>query len=252
MNSSFYIAAVGAAAQQERMDNVANNLANINTVGYKRMETTFGDLMKYKMSQGVEQTNVMSGTGVRVENTKTQFTQGSFVPTDNELDFVIDGSGFFALQDPVTGDRTYTRAGNFEFRQFGDTYRLTSASGKLVLDADGQAIEKPVQAVGTEEDDEEPDTQEPAYTIPYNMAVYRFPVEDGLVRVGEGEYAPVAKNGQPQLDPEAHVYSGMQEASNVELSQEMTAIIESQRAYQYALKMVQTSDEVENVINSLR
>lgn len=247
MNSSFYVAANGAAAQQTRMDNIGNNLANINTVGYKRVETTFTDMMKYKMSQGVQKPDVTAGTGISVESTKTQFTQGSFMQTDRDLDFVIDGSGFFALEDPITGERTYTRAGNFEFRDFDGEYRLTSATGKLVLDANGDSIVMPPT-----NEDGTPAEDQPGYAIPYNMAVYQFPIDDGMIRVGEGEYRPVDKNGQPQLLETATVYSGMQEASNVELSQEMTAIIESQRAYSYALKMVQTSDEVENVINTLR
>lgn len=248
MNSSFYVAANGAAAQQTRMDSVANNLANINTVGYKRTDTTFGDLIKYNMSRGAEQPQVTNGTGIRVESNKTIFDQGSFMPTERDTDFVIDGKGFFALQDPLTGERSYTRAGNFEYTQFGDSYRLTNQNGKYVLDAGGQFIEQPVTMT-----DENGDVMEqPTYAIPLNMAVYEFPVTDGMVRNGQGEYVPTEKNGQPRLIEDAKVLSGVQEASNVELSVEMTSIIESQRAYSYALKMVQTSDEVENVINSLR
>lgn len=235
MNTSFYTAARGAMTEQDKLNVVANNVANVNTTGYKSKRSIFRDLMHYNMRASVnEQTNLTAGSGVVQTHTNTDFAPSGFIQTGGKFDYAINGEGFFMLRDPATNAVTYARAGSFSVSDRQGTFYLVSDSGSLVLDKNGN----PIQVV----DDE----------LQAEIGVYGFNNTDGMESVGDNEFIPVAKNGNPILLPDAQVINGSVEMSNVDLAGEIAKTIEASRAYSYALKMVQTSDEVEQTINGLR
>lgn len=235
MYTSFYTAAQGVVAQQKRMDVVANNMANINNYGYKSKNATFFELMHYNLNnaQG-EDTTIQAGTGTILTKTNTDFTPNAIHPTESPYDFAIQGPGFFMLQNPNNNEITYTRNGRFSLSQRGDTFFLVNDNGNYVLNKNGQ----PIQV----EDG----------TLSAEIGVYRFNVLDGMLSVGDNEFQPTPKNGNPILDANAEIKDHALEASGVDLAQEMSQVIESQRAYSYAMRMVQTSDEIVGTINTLR
>lgn len=233
MNLSFYSASVGATAQQSKLDVLANNFANINTEGYKTKNATFSDLL-YTTTEGAQGAEVQRGSGTRLDNTYSVFDAGAYIDTDSKLDFYIEGRGFFALKNPATEETVYTRNGNFSMAQMGEDFFLTSCDGYFVLDENGNNIRLNDLA-----DDE------------IKPAVYDFAILDGISSVGDSNYAPTLRNGEAVVS-NVGVMQGRLESSNVDISKEMTKVIEAQRAYQYALKMVQTSDEIQTTVNSLR
>lgn len=239
MNQSFYSAAVGAGAQQARLNVIGNNFANINTHGFKTNNTVFSGLIYSNINAANgEVTNLRAGSGSRLEKTDTDFESGAFIETRMPFDYMIVGDGFFALYDPATEATTYTRDGGFRLSEQADgRMYLASDDGKWVLDRNNEPI------VVTNERDDLP------------VAVFGFAVKNGIIHSGGSEFTTVAKNGEPILlngNEEQILQRGYLENSNVSMQSEMAKVIETQRAYQYALKMIQTSDEVETTINSLR
>ena len=244
MNASFYTAAGGASQQQQRLNVYANNISNINTYGFKAEKPTFSSLM-YSNLQGMNGHNLPRGTGSRMIMTDTDFSEGALVPSERTYDYAIVGDGFFGLLDPQTNEVSYTRKGSFSlsgFQRPGEdssleqVYMLSDGYGRFVLNKDGLPIEV------SEKDS------------PGNLpiAVYGFDNTNGMRPLGTNRYVPVDKNGAPRILEGAKVEQGVIEASNSDLATELTKVIESQRTYSYALKMVQTSDEVESTINGLR
>lgn len=239
MNVSFYNSAAGASAQQTKLDIIANNIANINTVGYKTQSAGFVDLLYSNMNaKETENTNLKVGSGVRCEKTDMLFSQGSYQSTGQTLDFAIKGKGFFAVSNPATGQVKYTRDGSFRLSSQGDEeFYLVTAKGDLVLDKNEEPITLPKDGTGID-----------ANTI----GVFDFQNTEGFKCEGDTLFADVPKNGEKQLMENADVASGYLEYSNVDLANEMSKLIEAQRAYQMTLKMIQTSDEVESTVNNLR
>ena len=136
MDTSFYTAVRGAMTQQAHMDILSNNIANVNTNGYKTKTGSFLDLMYFNMQDRREtDTRIKSGTGALVQRTDTDFTGGTFINTGDRFDYAIQGRGFFMIQDPADNSITYTRNGNFALSQRQDGFYLVDAQGRLVLDA---------------------------------------------------------------------------------------------------------------------
>lgn len=235
MNTSFYAAASGAAAQQTRMDVIANNMSNISTDGYKTQSAGFAELL-YQNINSVQNNRAGEGTGAQIQKTDINFSNGSFEQTDNLYDYAIHGDGFFAVYNPETQQISYTRKGNFSLSQAGEnTFILADDDGNYVMDSDMGIIstssqDKPVSQPG----------------------VFDFNSREGFIQDGGGYYTPPEKAGNPFRAVNAQVKQGMMESSNVDLPAEMARVIQAQRAYQLSLKMVQASDEVEQTINSLR
>lgn len=245
MDLAFYAAVAGASAQQKRLNVVANNLANLSTAGFKREEAVFANLVYNELDPpALEGTQLVASSGSHMTKTNTDYSMGELIPSNMPYDYVLTGDGFFALQDPASGEITYTRDGTFCLSRAGgeeegeDIFYLASANGKHVLDENGMPI------IVTEDNKES--------KLP--VGVYRFRTNDGMIHVGENEYMPTEKNGTAMVSENSEnlVLQGYTENSNVNMAEEMTNMIEAQRAYQYALKMIQTADEVESTINSLR
>ncbi len=243
MNASFYTAAAGVTAQQNKFNVIANNVANVNTYGYKSKTAVFQDLIYANMTAPEDETtNLTAGAGAKLSHTNTNFSGAGFAPTGNELNFAIDGDGFFMLEDPTTGEISYTRNGNFSLsiRENG-TFYLATDNGKLVLDENKQPI-----VVNTSPDAQDLINED---NLP---GIYAFENLDGMLSVGLNEFVPQEKNGEAVLNPAAKRVQGYLEQSNVDMAQEMANIVETSRAYSYIMKMMQTSDEVQEVINSLK
>ncbi len=235
MDMSFYAASVGVRTQQEKMDVVANNIANVNTTGYKAKHVAFQELVYGNMrAPEGELTDLTAGAGTKVSHTNTNYSEAGLEATGGAYDYAISGEGFFMLMDPLTNDITYTRNGNFYKSLRTDGFYLATDGDKLVLDRNGN----PIQVNDTE--------------LSGDIGVFTFANTDGMESVGLTEFVPLEKNGEPQLDISANILEGYLEFSNVDLAEEMAHTIEASRAYSYILKMMQVSDETVQTINQLR
>ena len=246
MNQSFYIAAGGAQQQLYHLNVHGDNIANVNTFGYKANKSYFSALL-YQNWPGVE-AELPMGVGTRMLKTSTDYSQGAPSETRRKLDFMIDGEGFFALVDLGTGDVTFTRNGAFimsplqqetgEVDENGEpvmetVYYLGDNEGRFVLDEQGGLI--PID--------------DPAAEMP--IGIFDYSNYDGMTQLDGTRYLPVDKNGNLWYG-DGKLIRGYLELSNADLADEITKVIEAQRAYTAALKMMTTSDEIENTINNLR
>ncbi len=256
MEQSFYIGALGALGQQSKLNVVSNNIANVNTVGFKAQYSAFSDLVYAEMRNSQGKDAAKSGSGTKVDQTKTDFSAMAYKETGLDHDYAIAGEGFFMLKDPVTGETSYSRDGRFQLSRMEDKFYLVNSDYKRVLNMDKEEISydvKPFTYPDNEADTETEDTEiQEGEHDPRAIGIYTFARMDGMESQGDNVYAVSAKNGEPILLEKAKVVKGALEESGVNFGQEMARMIEAQRAYSYALKMVQTSDEVESTINSLR
>ncbi len=237
MNYSLYSAMTGAQTQQKRMDVIANNLSNLSTTGFKSRQGAFSELIYQNMNAAEgEDTRLLRGAGARMVKADSDFSQGVVTPTGMDLDYAIDGDGFFALYDPLTEEISYTRNGHFSLsEQVDGSFMLVSDTGKWVLNSQGQP-----NNMRSAEDD-------------YDIGVYIFEQKNGMLNVGQSEFVPIEKNGQPIVSQDKEgLLQGYLENSNVDFEREIVHMIESQRVYQMNLQMVKTTDEVTNTINALR
>ena len=249
MNQSFYIGAVGAQQQLYHLNVHVDNIANVNTFGYKANKSYFTALM-YQNWPGVE-AELPKGVGTRMLMTNTDFAQGVPYDTGRALDFYIEGDGFFGLVDVETGDVTFTREGAFimseldwpsgEVDENGEpitekAFYLGDITGKFVLSERGGMI--------LIDDINAPDEDLP-------IGIFDYANYNGMTQLDDTRYLPIDKNGN-LLYGDGKLIRGYLEASNVDLADEITKVIEAQRAYTAALKMVITSDEIESTINGLR
>ena len=236
MNQSFYTAALGVGSEQYKLDILSNNTANVNTWGYKTKVPVFSELMYYEMKGKAQENNeLLTGTGMRVQKADTDFSQMTLAESEGEYHYAIEGDGMFMLRDPASNAITYTRDGSFSLSLRGNDFYLISSTGKLVLDQN----RNPIMV-----NENSPDT------LP--IGIFDFVNKNGMLSVGDNEFTPVAKNGAPFNAENARLRKKMLEMSNVDFADQMTKVIEAQRAYTYALRMVQTSDEIESTINNLR
>ncbi len=232
MDTSFYTAVRGAMTQQTHMDILSNNIANINTSGYKTKDASFQDLIYYGL-RGLDE-DMQAGTGTIVRQTDTDFTGAALQRTGRDFDFAIQGNGFFMIQNPADGDITYTRSGSFSLSERADGMYLADFQGNLVLDVQ----QNPIRYADGE-----------LTALP---GMFDFANTNGMLSVGDNYFVPVDKNGPVMQAGNATLTQGSLENSNVDLADQMSKVIISQRSYSYMLRMVQTADEVEQTINELR
>ena len=258
MNLSFYVGALGAKASLKKMDVTANNLANVNNTGFKPKTAVFSDLLNYNLNDSENaRTELMAGNGVRLEAANTSFDTSGATFTGSSLDYAIqENNAFFMLQDPVTGQISFTRDGHFHRGEQEDGFYVMTDSGKLVLDQNGEPLKAEVTDVEKlkdemegeyEEEDEEEEYDEDAP----RLALYTFSNPSHLLNIGDNEFVP-PEGMEAELLERARAVSGMLETSGTDVAKEMVHLIECQRAYSYALKMVTTSDEIEQTVNTLR
>ncbi|MFI3173890.1 MAG: flagellar hook-basal body complex protein [Bacillota bacterium] len=237
MDMSFYTASVGAQSQQGKLDIVSNNIANSNTVGFKSLNTVFSDLVYKNIHLPAdEETDLLRGSGAKVDKTNILFSKGGYDETGGLYDFCIKDEGFFCVEDVATGERKYTISGNFMPCTMPDgTMYLGTSDADFIIGEDNQPIFLDVF------------NEEAIMTQP---GIFQFDRKDRLL-TDEGTFFTSIDDEQPQMI-QGTVLNGVLEGSNMNLAEEMTKVIEAQRTYQYALKMVQTSDEIQNMFNTLR
>ena len=247
MNMAFFTGAVGAIQQQQRMNVQANNISNVNNYGFKAERATFHHLM-YGNVTGIDDERLPKGAGTKMAKASIDFSNDGYLETGRLFDFAIEGKGFFALFDPESGEISYTRDGAFVMAYFpfdgGETeegglpdgeWRLSDNEGRCVLDGAGNFIVIDPQDQKAE----------------LELGVFDFLIYDGMLHADSCRFIPIEKNGDLYMGS-GTVRRGFIEVSNVDLSQEFIKVIESQRAYSTALRVVQTSDEIEQTINGLR
>ncbi len=240
MQQSFYTAALGAGSFNAKLSVIANNLANINNNGFKSKTVAFSDLLNYNLNDSADAvTNLMAGNGIRVQRTYTDFSASAVTQTGGQLDYAImEDNAFFMVQDPTDDSISYTRSGRFHRGSLGgDTFYLLTESNKLVLDREGRPIE--VDDNGNLVEGQ-------------TVGIYTFRNPSRLLNTGNDEYVPADEGAEVILLENPVLARSALESSGTDLAKEMTQVIESQRAFSYALKMVTTSDEIESTINSLR
>ena len=253
---SFYTGAVGAFMQNQRMNVQANNVANVNNNGFKAERATFHHLM-YGNVVGIDDELLPKGSGTKMVKASVDFEQSGLIETGRTFDFAIHGDGFFALYDPTNGEISFTRDGAFMMARIALTpeeepeidpetgevieppkteeWRLSDNEGRFVLDSQGNfiVIELPLDRFAE-----------------LDVGVFDYRIYDGMLHADSQRFTPIEKNGDLYLGT-GTVLRGYLERSNVDVAQEMIKVIESQRAYSMALRMVQTSDEIEQTINGL-
>lgn len=253
MDSALWVAKTGLDAQQTRMAVVSNNLANVNTTGFKKGRAAFQDLLYQTVSQPGAQTTqqtqsptgLMLGTGVRVVATDKQFSQGNVQQTGNSLDLAVNGRGFFQVLQP-DGTTAYTRDGSFQLNAQG---QLVTSSGYTVQP--GITIPNNAQSVTIGADGtvsvQLPGTATPSQVGSLQLADFINPA--GLQAKGDNLYVETAASGTPQtgtpgLAGLGSLQQGSLEASNVNVVEEMVNMIETQRAYEMNSKAVATADQM--------
>jgi flagellar basal-body rod protein FlgG len=261
MIRALYSAASGMTAQQLNVDNIANNLANSNTAGYKARRAQFQDLLYQNMIQpgaaagqsSVVPTGLQLGLGTRAASNEIVFTQGDFSQTNNPLDVVIQGNGFFQILQP-NGTLAYTRAGQFQVNATGN-----------VVDANGNLLQPNISLPQNAQSVTIATDGTVSYTLPNQTAsqtagqiqLATFANPAGLNSLGQNYYQPTTASGEPILgtpggqEGMGTLLQGFTEQSNVSVVTEFVNLIMSQRAYEANSKVVKAADEMYQEMNNL-
>lgn len=260
MNLSLYSAATGMEAQQLNLNTIANNLANVNTPGFKRSKIEFQDLLYQEpRAAGSDSgggnlvpTGIEVGNGSRVAATSKVFTQGQLTSTGEKLDIAVQGDGFFEVQRP-DGTIGYTRAGSFKLSAQG---QVVTVDGLPVLSG-FQPIPPGTGSVAVSEDGQVT-VQAPNGNQTFSLTLTRFANPAGLRSLGGNLYQETAASGTPEVGKAGEqgfgrTIQGYIETSNVNIVEEMVNLIVAQRAYEINSKSIQTSDEMlQNIANMKR
>lgn len=238
----YHTAASGVISYQLGMDITANNLANVNTYGFKASRPSFADLIYTKRNTDNEE--VQFGHGVRVDKTDMMFEQSQVRDTGRELDFAALNEGFFAVETAMTGDVQYTKDGAFYLSNMGDgTYQLVDSKGGFVLDYEGNRITVPFINDTTDID---------IAALTNMIGTYTFENPYGLDQVGDNYFEANLSSGEAVSNDTVIKKNGYLEASSTNIANEMSKVIEYQRAFQLNATMVKTHNQLEDIVNNLR
>ena len=257
MDASMWVAKTGLDAQQTRMAVISNNLANVNTAGFKRDRALFEDLLYQNIRQAGDQTGVdtqaptgmMLGTGTRIVATEKLHSQGSLINTENALDLAIQGEGFFQILQP-DGTLAFTRDGSFKLSNIGEVVTSSGARlqppltvpqnvSSLTIGADG-TVSASLFGGGAQQLG--------------NFQTTRFLNPAGLEPLGRNLFRETAASGPPQVltpgqNGAGQLVQGALEASNVNVVEEMVNMIETQRAYEVNSKAISSADGMLRFLN---
>ena len=240
MLEGLYSAAAGMQAQQQRIDSVANDLANVNTNGYKHTRVAFRDLLYVNDASG----NVRSGAGAAATTIGRGFTQGSMRETANPLDVAIEGEGFLRVRR-ADGTDALTRDGSLRIDPRG---RLTTQRGELVQPAITVPAGTNESAVSIGADGTVSANNRPVGRI--QLVNVRSP--ESLDVIGENLYRTTAASGAATNAAGARLTQGSIEASNVDVGDSMTEMIDAQRSFQLASRAVQMQDQMLQIANQVK
>jgi flagellar basal-body rod protein FlgG len=261
MVRALYSAASGMSAQQTNVDNIAHNLANANTAGFKARRAQFQDLMYQTVvqpgaaagQQSVVPTGLQIGLGTRTASNEIVFTQGSFSQTSNPLDLVIQGKGFFQVRRP-SGELAYTRAGSFHLDRDGNivTSDGNPVEPQITVPADAQSIS--IAQDGTVSY-MQPNQTAAQQAGQIQLANFQNPA--GLNSLGGSLYSPTDASGDATVgtpggqEGMGSVMQGYVEQSNVSVVEEFINLIVAQRGYEANSKVVQAADQMYQQVNNI-
>lgn len=270
MVRSLWTAATGMIAQQTNLDTIANNLANVNTQGYKTQVNEFKTLLYQTLQTETTSANgeqkpisAQVGLGTRNSAISTIFKQGSMIASESDTAFALDGKGFFSVRGE-DGNTYYTRNGNFLFTLASNGNMLATTDGNPVLSTTGQPIilnNNYILSKITVTSDGQlcyPDANNNPQPIGINIGVFQFNNPNGLERLADSLYAQTAASGQPINEAtnnnvtKTKVLQNYLEGSNVQVADEMVNMIVAQRAYELNSKAITASDEMLQQANNLR
>jgi flagellar basal-body rod protein FlgG len=262
MLRALYSAASGMKAQELNLDNIANNLANANTVGYKSRRAQFQDLMYQSVvapgtaagQQSVVPTGLQLGLGTHAASNELIFTEGSFTETDNPLDLTIQGNGFFQVLQP-SGTLAYTRSGQFQLDKDGNIVNSAGMPLQPQITIPPEALSVNIAADGTV-----------SYTLPNQTAAQQagqiqlatFQNPSGLNSIGNSLYTPTDASGDPTVGAPGGpqglgtLLQGYTEQSNVSVVDEFINMIQTQRGYEANSKVVTAADNMYQEVNNLQ
>jgi len=249
---SLYTAASGMNAQQTRLDTVANNLANVNTTGFKKGRAAFQDVFYQELTAGgqvAKGARAEVGSGVRLSGLQRVHSSGTMTHTGDAFHMAIVGEGFFELQTP-DGELVYTRDGTFTQDNEGT---LVNASG-YKLAGDFQLVPGDIMAVLEDGTVQVTRTDDPEPVTIGVMEVKQFTNSAGLKAMGGNLFVQTAESGEARVPPEGEtaIRQGYLEGSNVDAAEELVAMILAQRAYELNSKVIQAADETMQVAANLR
>ena len=255
MLTTLWTSKSGLNANQEKLDVISNNIANVNTTGYKKVNAGFKDLISSSLDEWGNPLNDKTatvGSGVKAGNFTKDNSQGGLQTTNQKTDLALDGEGYFKVISS-NGTEYYTRDGSFKLDSYG---RLVTANGNILevqyangysqnntgLTADNFTINKKGEIFAENNGN---------FETVGEIAVYTAVGNDAFTSVGDNLFKEL--NGvQVYRTLDADMYQGYLEASNVDLSQEMTDMIVTQRAFQLSSKGITAADEMWEMINNLR
>ncbi|MEE8396551.1 MAG: flagellar basal-body rod protein FlgG [bacterium] len=260
MMRSLFVSATGMGAQQRQIDTVANNLANLATIGFKKSRNNFQDLL-YQIDRAAGAPSsqnttipvgIHAGHGVKHISTEKIFTQGDMKNTGSELDIAVEGVGFFQILQP-NGAIAYTRAGNYQRDQTG---RIVTQDGfplepEIIIPQDARQVQ-----VGLDGTVSVLIGEEALPTPVGTVQLARFVNPAGLVPLGKNLYSPTAASGNavvenPGVNGMGTLNQYFLELSNVSVVDEMINMIIAQRAYEVNSKAIQTSDDMLQTANQI-
>lgn len=267
---SLWTGASGMIAQQTNVDAIANNLANVNTVGYKKETVEFKTLLYSKLQTKTTDNNgnpkpiaSQVGAGVRLGSITSRFTQGMLNQTSNPLDFAIEGDGFFRIM-LSDGQEAYTRNGSFQMAIGTEGLTMSTSDGYPVLNTEGEPIVFPFGIDGSKLEVEEsgkilyPDDDGEMQFTGIQIGLAQFNNPGGLDKIAGSNFKATDASGEPRYEGEdealkfSKLKSSYLEGSNVSTVDEMVNLIVAQRAYEMNSKIITASDEMLSQANSLR
>ncbi|MGB7604917.1 MAG: flagellar basal-body rod protein FlgG [Lutisporaceae bacterium] len=263
MMRALWTASTGMLAQQLYVDTISNNIANVNSIGFKKNRVEFKDLLYETLERGLvkdgqgKPVNLQVGHGVKVSATTKFFTPGSMEITSNSYDLAIDGAGFFKITG-ANGEELYTKDGSFKISADGENLKLVTAEGYFVQSSNGDIdLGSNVKDVIIDESglitvNRTDGTMEEIGT----MAIATFVNPAGLESIGKNLFKTSLTSGEAFDASEdgsgGGILQGYLETSNVQVVEEMVKLIQAQRAYEINSKSIQTADDMLGMANNLR
>lgn len=254
----------GMASQMDKLNAISNNMANVNTIGYKRVDVNFNDLMQetfdrtgYPVERG-KANSPFTGSGVKSSGIQMDNSQGNLNETGSKTDLALDGKGFFKVMDG-NGKEAYTRGGSFTIDSYG-TIADSNGNRIVILDENNNNVNLP--GIGFTKENFKVDQEgnilgrEDSLRIP----IYNTIGDNSMKSIGENLYLPetiIDQNGNgTQVDvvenKDVDILQGFVERSNVDLAQEMTDMIVTQRAFQLNSSALKAADEMWQMANNLK
>lgn len=261
MIRALFSAASGMNAQQTNVDNIAHNLANANTVGFKMRRAQFQDLLYQTVTQPgaaagaqtVVPSGLQLGLGTRTVSNAVSFSQGSFSATNNPLDLVIEGRGFFQVRRP-TGEIAFTRAGQFHLDRDGNLVTMDGdpLEPQITLPPEAQNVSVAADGTVSFALPGQPNAQ-----LAGQIQLANFANPAGLNSLGRNLYLTTDASGEPTVgnpggqEGLGSLLQGYVEQSNVSVVEEFINLIVSQRAYEANSKVVRAADEMYGQVNNM-